>query len=1041
MAKYSTPGIRFTEIDNTVATESEPGMGIGAIVIASNKGPVNQRVVTKNYAEFTELFGKPETLESYGHFAAENYFANSTQLFAVRATMGDEQYAQIQYSYRGAPVTATNVNTDTTKFQFVDNEADNNLVLLKQLSAISDIEAMISGGDWLRDGEPEQEQHGELGFALKQKAYYYEFNDIISDTNDLIVFKAAQNDEYDFGNVIAEKGMHVVYPKSVDITGTDLQTDDVLFTSDAWLNYGATSADIRLARKGENTQVFVSVPASATLDKKSTTISFYGEFENVSSWSAEGVNYSEIFEDDNFKADLPDWDDLKANGYGKASADRIELMDWDTPDIKKTYYINDEDFTTGETSAKQAWGIKYTEYFNVDSNYAIVGQKNLDGGQGNPDYAFVSAVSAMYSNLSTEKLDWLGNDDIPARTPRNVIVDMMDAYGCNDISDINDYYYMKYYDVFTDSLQEKIIKEKPTYYGDVYEGGQKKESVDKEEFAKHVEEFLFWLYAEKDKYEFTKKSVFIAGDTEFITLPIQSDYYFDDKITGERITVPRLQAQPTSYITNSVDKTYADGYTLLTDAQDEPGNGDIEKYVSSFDDQLVIAAIGPGEYGNDIGISIITTECSEIPALQHQYAFNWKTAYDDEDKVMKDTTSYDENPLDLTWKKVFRINVYIKGKNQTADSAWGTGMDALLKEPVESWFVSTDPYAKDTEGNSLYAPVIINGHSDYIYVSRSSVSAAADKKGRYAQPNQTFAIYPLTGGKNSKKNNISEKTAALDFYKDRQRAKFDILFNVDAVDTFNGRQKYNAHMRKIAQIAASRTQDIGVVQVTSKSAKTAKQMVSESKNFAFQKGDFVAEYGGYDKYYNSDVAAWIYLPKSVAGACAMAYCDSIGYPWYAPAGVAHGTIGYTNGQLLRLTDDEIGQLYDNNVNTTRDCGGYGVVLWGQKTALKKNSLLNRINVRRCLNYIEKILENKMTPYLFMQNSVNTRSSARNDITEFLQRVKAAEGIYNYAVSVTADQEDPTIMNVAIQVWPTSAIEFIDIKININRQTGVLVTEG
>ena len=34
-----------------------------------------------------------------------------------------------------------------------------------------------------------------------------------------------------------------------------------------------------------------------------------------------------------------------------------------------------------------------------------------------------------------------------------------------------------------------------------------------------------------------------------------------------------------------------------------------------------------------------------------------------------------------------------------------------------------------------------------------------------------------------------------------------------------------------------------------------------------------------------------------------------------------GTIPYTTGQLLRLTDNEIGQLYDNNVNTTRDCGG------------------------------------------------------------------------------------------------------------------------
>ena len=76
MAKYTVPGIRFTEIDNTIRTESEPGMGIGAIVMKSNKGPVNQRVVTKNYGEFTEIFGEPETLTDYGHFAAEQMSLN-----------------------------------------------------------------------------------------------------------------------------------------------------------------------------------------------------------------------------------------------------------------------------------------------------------------------------------------------------------------------------------------------------------------------------------------------------------------------------------------------------------------------------------------------------------------------------------------------------------------------------------------------------------------------------------------------------------------------------------------------------------------------------------------------------------------------------------------------------------------------------------------------------------------------------------------------------------------------------------------------------
>ena len=1035
MAKYTTPGIKFTEIDNTVRTESEPGLGIGAIVMCSNKGPVNQRIVTSNYGEFTDIFGKPESIDHTGHFAAENYFNNSTQLFAVRATQGDEQYSQIQFSYQGAPVTATNSSNDTAKFTYVDSEGDSNLNLLQPFSAVQSYDTLVSAGIWQLDGGDEDPTGGEFGFALKQKGYYGFFNDIVDETEDIIVFKG--NTDNGWEGAVAEEGKHIIYPTSVDSQGTNPQLDTkFMMATTAYNECSASPSQVRVTKGANYYDITVDVPASAMLDQKKAQINFAGDLAasaTFEEWEASGVNYKDIFKEDIFYGDYDNWDDISANSYGITDAYRMELMDWDQPEIKKVSYV-DKDFF--DANVGQAYGIKYTEYFNVNPSYALVGKKDLvpegEGESVNTEFVMCSAVSAMYLNPSTTREEWLGNDDIPARTPREVIIDMLDAYGNIDLAEINQYNYLKYYDIPTNSLVEKIVKEPESYY--------RTDSKDKESFKKHVEEYLFWLFAEKDeRAKLTYKAVYVADDSELVTLPIQAGHQIKNE-DGTITTLNNIIAQPTSYLVNSVDKTYADGYTLLTDSDDEPGNGDIERYRSVFDDQLVIASIGPGNYGDDVGISIITTECSEIQALQHQNAFNWKYAYDDEDRVDSDTTDYTQNPLDLTWKKVFRINVYIKGKSQTAEAAWGTGMDALIKDPVESWYVSTDPYAKDGDGNSLYAPTVINGHSDYIYVSRSSASAAANNRGKFVQPNQTYAIYGLTGGRNSTKNNIAEKTAALDFYRDRQRAQFDILFNVEPVDSFNGRQRHAAHQRKIAQIAAARTQDIGVVQVTSKSAKTVKQMLSEAANFSFAKGDYVAEYGGYDKFYDADIASWVYLPKSVAGACAMAYCDTFFYSWNAPAGVARGTIGYTSGQLLKLTDDEIGQLYTNNVNTSRDCGNYGTVLYGQKTALKKNSLLNRINIRRCMNYIEKILENKMTPYLFQMNSVNTRSSMRNDITEFLQRVKAAEGIYNFSVSVTQDDTDPTIVNVNIKVQPTSVIEFIDVKIYIENQT-MTITEG
>ena len=1015
MAKYSVPGIRTTEIDNSIQTDAAPAMGVGAIVLKSNRGPVNQRVVTHDYNQFKEVFGAPETLTDYGHFAAENYFANSTQLYAVRATMGDEQYAQIQFTYENAPVTATNKSKTTAKLEFVDNQGLNNLALIQSLSA-NGYDGLV-GTEW---DDAFNKGGGETvsGYTLVQGALYGTFRDILTEGEDRIIFKSTSTE---FAGVQTNKGYHVIYPETVFDNGNPATMQNkLMITEEAWETSAVASVE---SRTDDYEYVKVLVPSSATLDGQGDmVIKFQSPKGAIQDNSA--VYYKDLFQEGNFYPASTwsgSWNDPYNKGYGYTKALRLEVIDWDDPEIKKTYYVDEVALkdVNNQNLVGFAYGVKYTEYNQVDPSYDIAGINTDTRPSTTQDVVICANIKEMYDGKVTtpEKIE---DEYGVMKTPKDIAIALLDRLGISDVAEVSQYFYLNYYSPRDNYHVEKLVKENFTL---------------KDIYTTNIEDKLFIRYVEADGKKLLINSVFNIknGEPSMIDLPIQQDTVIEDG--ADKNMVNNIVATPTSYILNSVDKTYADGYTIKTESLDEPGNGDIEKYKSVFNDQLVIAAIGPGEYGNDVGISIITTACADIPALQGTYGFNWKYKYDDEDQV-----NDDDGTADLTWKKVFKINVYVKNKNQTAKAAWGTGMDALLKTPVESFLVSTDPYAKDDEGNSLYVPNVVNGHSEYIYVSRASVSDAVDRVGNYAQPAQTFAIYALTGGKNSTKDNVSEKTAALNLYKDRVRSPFDILFNVDAIETFNGRQRYNALQRKIAEIAGNRKQDIGVIQVTSKACKTGKQMVSESKMFTFNNASYVAEYGGYDKYYNGDVASWIYLPKSVAGACAMAHCDTFVYPWMAPAGVANGTIPYANGQLLRLTDDEIGELYDNNVNTTRDCGNFGVILWGQKTALKKNSLLNRINVRRCMNYIEKILEHMMTPYLFQQNNTSTRSAARNDIDAFLQRVKAAGGIDRYEVSVTIDDDDPTIMNVNIIVYPTSAIEFIDIKIFINRQKGMSMDE-
>ena len=1066
MAKYSVPGIRFTEIDNTIRSNSLPGLGIGAIVMKSNKGPVNQRVLTTSYDNFTDIYGQPENLDDYGHFAAENYLAISNQLLTVRTTMGDEGYAQIQYPYTDADLKDTYLSKDTSEFKYINNEDNANLKLLGNLNDVTQVSAIVGDKDkpeWLTN------QALSSTFGVYQIAGHATIVDLINDNPPSVaIFKniGKEAEGIKAENIETSAGKYVKFATKVNSRGeVGKWYDDLIFTEDAWENAELTFSSMQVSNTAlmyaitgdvaesgtilSGYKTVFSIPAEYTLNNEGTTLTAYYKknssvIEAYDNSAVSSISIQELFKNENFykgskdkeanPEQVPDPQTGELEPYEEPiysekeqDAVKIQFRDWDDC-VNKTYYVLKDEF---EDSVGQAVGIQFREYGMNTLQEAMASKYEND-------------LPSRYTDKPTKfDVEFTDFTKLAGTTSGFAKINALaDSYGCDpsELLTDNKYGLLTYYDVWEGIEFEYDDNGEPTKVLNtpiekiIYK-------KDWEEFvAKHpqgdvgYDEKLFWTVGEKNAKTPITISVYTADEPNGVVIPWQENTKKDEEGSEP---INKMAAFATSEILNGTNERYKDGYTVSIESDDEPGNGDIEQYVSNKANQLIIASIGPGEYGNDIGISIITPECAEIPALNHQNAFMWKYKYDDEDQVDNDEVDQDT----LTWTKVYRINVYVKTKSQTADAAWGTGMDALLKDPAESWFVSNDPTAKDSEGNSLYAPNVINGHSDYIYVSRNSVNEARTGAGTYAMPHQTFAIYGLTGGSNSKKNNVTEKIAGLKLYADRQKADFDILFNVDAIDTFNGKQRYSALQRKIAEIAASRTIDIGVVQVTSREAKSVKRMLGEAKMFSFNNGTYVAEYAGYDKYYNGTLASWIYLPKSIAGACRMAYCDMTSYPWFAPAGVQRGNITYTNGPLTRLTDDEIGQLYNINVNTSRDCGGFGECLYGQKTALKKESALNRINVRRCLNYIEKVLENMMLPYLFQQNTANTRSAARNSIDAFLNRVQAAEGVEQYSLSVTQDNEDPHIMNVAIRIVPAEAIEFIDVKITVDRNTGVITSEA
>ena len=1008
--KWSTPGIGFHEIDNTVRPNAEPGDGIGAIVLNANRGVPNQRVLCTTIDKFHEFFGTPDNPNQYGHFAAQVYFdqGGATQLLVVRATQGDEGYAQIQFPFTDSIDKNTiGIKDETTgkmkgiqRLSFVDTELLNNL---KLIDVITDDEYNHDRAE--KDGFVAYDVDTDQGtFSYHGRSKRFVVRDIYKEfignpLQELFVYR--NRETTGSGESVSGKALKIwtdfegvnINPVLLAVSDDDYDTNGIPAKTHSMKSTDAFYVQSTTGFKKNDVDYFetaIHLPAQKTLNHSAIDVIVYAQKLNgaatISSIIAGSYNKAQA------KAQVTGID----GEADPTSVTQVNLIDWDDG-LTKTFVVRSSDWTTPWKAENpligrvEVQGIAFTEYGTADSKYNL---------------AIKDTVTVVKGKSASE----------------TKLRDVASEYGLDAADIANDSYailtYRQAKDPDAELIDVLVMVDKDTYSG-------QDSSCEVKEDAAIVYEDTWSLYLEHGAKKPVIRSHYGAKKSESIIKPWQVDFDGENEVN-------KLIAISSTEVFSDPTGIWKDGYTPGCETDAEPGNGDIEMYQSNKTNQLIIGAIGPGEFGNDVGVSIITPAAAQIPALYGQNGFSWLYRYDDEDKVDAAGLDYKSNKENLTWKKVYKINVYVKAPSKT-QAVWGFGLDALMQAPVESWLVSNDPNAKDENGNSLWAPYVVNGKSQFIYISKKSVEQSVNYKGEYCMPEQTFSIYQLTGGTNSELNNVKEKTKALDLYKNRKKAYFDYLFNVEPIETFSGKQKYKAMQDRIAQIAIARKLDLGIIQATSKEAKTIRLKLSEGKTFAYSDGSYVAAYDDYDRYFDPFTSTYVMLPRSVAAATACCYVDNFDKPWMAPAGVANGKIAYSDRPMTRLDDDEYGQLYDIHINSTLNYPGYGDVIMGQKTMLKKESALNRVDVRKLCNYIEKHLETKLIPFLYQKNTTTNRSAMKTAVDAFLGRIMSGQGILEKDVKVIPDPSDTHLVYVNISFVPAESIERIEVTLILNRQ--------
>jgi phage tail sheath protein FI len=116
------------------------------------------------------------------------------------------------------------------------------------------------------------------------------------------------------------------------------------------------------------------------------------------------------------------------------------------------------------------------------------------------------------------------------------------------------------------------------------------------------------------------------------------------------------------------------------------------------------------------------------------------------------------------------------------------------------------------------------------------------------------------------------------------------------------------------------------------------------------------------------------------------------------------------------------------INPIKTFATDGVKIWGQKTMYGEDTPLNRINVRRLMIRVQKLVKSAAKNLIFTQYDDTLDKQFRGLIEPILADVKANRGISDYRIltEVTPETRDQHILPAKILIKPTPALEYISI---------------
>jgi phage tail sheath protein FI len=194
---------------------------------------------------------------------------------------------------------------------------------------------------------------------------------------------------------------------------------------------------------------------------------------------------------------------------------------------------------------------------------------------------------------------------------------------------------------------------------------------------------------------------------------------------------------------------------------------------------------------------------------------------------------------------------------------------------------------------------------------------------------------------------------------------------------------------------------------------------------------YAATYFPWVKFYDAANKKYINLPVTKDVVRNFAHTDNVAHPWFASAGMSRGNVECVKARhFTKLEEEDV--LYEGMINPVKSFGSEGVKLWGNKTMYLEDTPLNRINVRRLMIRIKKLVSKAAKQLIFEQNDNTVEAQFRSIVEPILANAKQNRGLSDYKIKTdtSAEARDRHELPAAIYVKPINCLEYIPITFTI-----------